>query len=259
MTRKVGILGIGSFVDKHVQIIEELISLGLCSFSCEMIAEDSALFQETVQKSFREIDVLICLGDKTDFQEEISKFSFLQVLWLPEDWSLCKDLIYKEFSGHSFRDVVLDLHKLLVTRGKTLALAESCTGGYISHLITSEPGSSQYFLGSFITYSNALKKSLLGVSQETLENYGAVSSQTVHEMAEGVLRQTGSDFSIAVSGVAGPEGGTEQNPVGTVWLAIGFKDKSVECQKLQVSGDRQTIIHKASYQVLSVLYYKLIK
>ena len=152
------------------------------------------------------------------------------------------------------KTAIVNLQKVLVRCGKTLALAESCTGGYISHLITSEPGSSQYFFGSFVTYSNNLKKSLLGVKEETLESYGAVSSQTVEEMAEGVLRQTGADFSIAVSGVAGPLGGTEQNPVGSVWIAIGRKNGPIVSQKFHIEGNRITVIKLSSFQAISFLY-----
>jgi nicotinamide-nucleotide amidase len=109
---------------------------------------------------------------------------------------------------------------MLVEKGQSLAVAESCTGGYISHLITSVPGSSGWFKGGVTAYSNQIKQNLLGVSAELLEQHGAVSEHIVYEMAEGVRRKMNTDFSVATSGIAGPTGGTEEKPVGTVWIAV---------------------------------------
>lgn len=259
MKQRLGVLSIGPFTDKHQKILGELISLGFHSFSYKIVEEGLAFFQEAVQKSLVEVDFLICIGEKAYSQSLDAKFSSLQILWLPEDLPLCKELFHRQLVGSSFRNIAADLQKLLLKEKKTLALAESCTGGCLSHVITSESGSSQYFLGSFVTYSNELKRTLLGVRSETLENYGAVSSQTVQEMAGGVLKHTGSDFALAVSGVAGPTGGTKENPVGTVWFAIGYKDGSIESQKFQFPGDRETVIFRSSYQALFLLYNKLIK
>jgi PncC family amidohydrolase len=155
--------------------------------------------------------------------------------------------------------ITLALQEKLVQLGKTVAFAESCTGGLLSQLMTSNPGSSQCFLGSFVTYSNTLKSEILGVREETLRDYGAVSSQTVEEMVDGVLHLTKADFAIAVSGVAGPDGGSESLPVGTVWFAIGEKGKVSDVEVLQVSGDRHNVISIAAHHVLSVLYMKLNK
>jgi nicotinamide-nucleotide amidase len=116
------------------------------------------------------------------------------------------------------------LGDLLKEKGKTLGLAESCTGGFIGHHITQVSGSSEIFLGSIVSYSNDVKHNVLGVQQETLEQYGAVSEQTVIEMAKGALRVLGSDFALAVSGVLGPSGGTYRAPVGTVWMAVADKE-----------------------------------
>lgn len=115
----------------------------------------------------------------------------------------------------------------MAERGLTLSVAESCTGGYVSHLITQHEGSSQVFLGGGITYSNDLKENVLGVNNETLYQFGAVSQQTVTEMAEGALRQFKSDFSVAITGIAGPGGGSEDKPVGTVWIAAAKAGKTV--------------------------------
>lgn len=114
--------------------------------------------------------------------------------------------------------------RLLNERGMMLSIAESCTGGYVSHLITSIPGSSAYFTGTVVSYSNELKIKLLGVKAETIEKYGAVSQETVSEMVEGITKLTNSDAAIAISGVAGPGGGSEEKPVGTVWIAVKVGD-----------------------------------
>jgi nicotinamide-nucleotide amidase len=115
----------------------------------------------------------------------------------------------------------------MAERGLTLSVAESCSGGYLSHLLTRNEGSSQVFLGGAVTYSNDLKENILGVSEETLYQFGAVSSETVTEMVEGTLRQFKSDFALAVTGIAGPGGGSEDKPVGTVWIAAANADKTV--------------------------------
>src|SRR5215470_17575935 len=109
----------------------------------------------------------------------------------------------------------------LLTQNQTkLAVAESCTGGLIGHRLTNVPGSSAFFVGDFVTYSNDMKSELLGVSNHTLRDYGAVSEQCVLEMALGARARTGADVAIATSGVAGPEGGTPEHPVGTVCIAL---------------------------------------
>ncbi|MCO5935066.1 competence/damage-inducible protein A [Mucilaginibacter sp. RB4R14] len=115
----------------------------------------------------------------------------------------------------------------MAERGLTLSVAESCTGGYVSHLITKHEGSSQVFLGGAITYSNGLKENILAVKSETLYQFGAVSEQTVTEMAEGALRRFKSDFSVAITGIAGPGGGSDDKPVGTVWIAAAKTGKTV--------------------------------
>ncbi|QHS57116.1 competence/damage-inducible protein A [Mucilaginibacter sp. 14171R-50] len=109
----------------------------------------------------------------------------------------------------------------------TLSAAESCTGGYLSHLITQHAGSSQVFLGSAVTYSNDLKENILGVKNETLYQFGAVSRETVTEMVAGALQQFKSDYAVAITGIAGPGGGTAEKPVGTVWIAVANTNRTV--------------------------------
>lgn len=116
---------------------------------------------------------------------------------------------------------------IMKENGLTLSTAESCTGGYISHLITRHPGCSAVFAGGAVTYSYELKASVLGVKEQTLQTFGAVSEQTVREMAEGAISHFNTDYSVAVSGIAGPDGGTDDKPVGTVWIAVANRRRTV--------------------------------
>jgi PncC family amidohydrolase len=138
---------------------------------------------------------------------------------------------------------------------KTLSLAESCTGGAIGAAITRLPGASEFFLGSLVLYSNEWKKQFLHVS--TIEQFGAVSRETVIEMANNLLKLGGADFAAAVSGIAGPSGGTAQKPVGTIWVAIGEKGKGAHGASFLAKGDRQTIIDTATEFTLKALLRKL--
>jgi nicotinamide-nucleotide amidase len=140
----------------------------------------------------------------------------------------------------------------LKQKNQTLALAESCTGGYISHLITSIAGSSTYFNGALIPYHNQYKISELEVNPSTLENKGAVSEETVIEMARNVRKKFKADFGLSTSGIAGPGGGTEEKPVGTVWLACDYQEGTVT-KKLQLSSGRDLNIHLTSVSALNLL------
>ncbi len=138
-------------------------------------------------------------------------------------------------------------------RGQTLALAESCTGGLVSHLVTNVPGSSDYYLGGVTSYANDAKVSLLGVKPETLEQHGAVSEQTVLEMARGIRRVLGSDIGVSVSGIAGPTGGTPEKPVGTVWIGFSAPDAEFAHHYLW-SGTRLEVKKQSARQALSLLF-----
>lgn len=123
-------------------------------------------------------------------------------------------------------DILLEawVGQLLKQKGKTLATAESCTGGYIAHLLTSVPGSSAYYKGTVVSYANEIKQRVLGVDAAVLEEQGAVSEAVVRQMLQGVLQAMESDYAIAVSGIMGPDGGTPEKPVGTVWIAAGSRE-----------------------------------
>lgn len=130
---------------------------------------------------------------------------------------------------------------LLLRHRIQLVTAESCTGGWIAEAITAVPGSSQWFERGFVTYSNDAKQDLLGVTADDLAQHGAVSEQVVKAMAQGAIVRSRSHLSIAVSGIAGPDGGTADKPVGLVWIAWGQKRGYVEAQACQFGGDREAI------------------
>ncbi|PWE00126.1 CinA family nicotinamide mononucleotide deamidase-related protein [Marinilabilia rubra] len=141
--------------------------------------------------------------------------------------------------------------------GKSISLAESCSGGYLAHLITSIPGSSKYFEGSLVTYSNKMKQQLLGVKPEDIQEFGAVSEPVVEQMALGALKATGSDYAIATSGIAGPEGGTEQKPVGTVWMAWAGPGKKVVSKVFRFGKDRERNIVRTGETALIELMQRI--
>jgi len=144
------------------------------------------------------------------------------------------------------------LGKLLKQKNKTVATAESCTGGYIAHLITSIAGSSDYFKGSVVSYANSIKENVLHVSNETLASVGAVSEETVKEMVKGVLNVIQTDYAVAVSGIMGPDGGSEEKPVGTVWMAAGNAQKT-ETKKMHFRFSRKRNIELTAINALYLL------
>lgn len=142
--------------------------------------------------------------------------------------------------------------RMLKAHGKTVSAAESCTGGTISALFTGIPGSSEFYLGSVTSYANSVKTGVLGVSEDIIAKHGAVSSECVAAMAEGVRRITGSDFSVATSGIAGPGGGSEEKPVGLVWIGVSSK-LGTETVKMTFRGDRKRNIERFASSALDTL------
>ena len=147
--------------------------------------------------------------------------------------------------------------KLLKGTGKTISTAESCTGGSIAAMLTSVAGSSEYFLGSVVSYANSVKSGVLGVNEKIIAEHGAVSSECVAAMAEGVRKLTGSDFSIATSGIAGPGGGSDAKPVGLVWIGVSSQ-KSTETFNMVFKGDRKRNIERFAANALNILRKKLV-
>lgn len=154
------------------------------------------------------------------------------------------------------KDLAAEVAQALIQRNARMATAESCTGGWVAQLLTQIPGSSNWFDSGYVTYSNAAKKRMLGVKEETLESKGAVSESVVVQMAEGALRNAEVDITVAISGVAGPDGGTDQKPVGTVWFAWAIRNQATVTCLSFFSGDRQSIREQAVEQALQgVLAY----
>jgi nicotinamide-nucleotide amidase len=158
----------------------------------------------------------------------------------------------KNLYGFEDDDLETAVVHLLTKRGQTLALAESCTGGYISHLITNVPGASAVLLAGLVTYSNAAKQQFVGVNQATLEAHGAVSEPVAREMAEGIRHKTGADYALAVTGIAGPGGGTSEKPLGTVFIALARPEPTVVL-KQQNAYDRETFKQVTAQRALDML------
>ena len=171
---------------------------------------------------------------------------------IEEQFTQLKSLVKKYMVTDKDETMQQVLGKLLLQNNKTISTAESCTGGTIASLLTSVPGSSKYYKGSIVSYSNEIKEGLLHVKKETLNQFGAVSEETVIEMLRGVLNQLHTDYGIAVSGIMGPDGGTDEKPVGTVWIAVGNKKKYIT-QKLQQRFERAKNIEVTSVMALNIL------
>ncbi len=148
--------------------------------------------------------------------------------------------------------------KLLLKKHRTVATAESCTGGYLAHLITSVAGSSAWYIGSVVAYQNSIKTQSLNVPEKMIEEYGAVSQQVVEAMADGMRKSFDTDYALAVSGIAGPDGGTNEKPVGTTWIALATP-QGVTSQKFLFGEHRQRNIRKAALTALNMLRLELLK
>jgi nicotinamide-nucleotide amidase len=168
-------------------------------------------------------------------------------------YEVIPDVIYGE------DEVTLEeaVGRLLHNNKLTLSTAESCTGGKIASLITSVPGSSAWFTGSVVAYDNSVKTGVLGVNPETIARFGAVSEETAREMAEGVLRLAKTDYAIAVTGIAGPDGGTPEKPVGTVWIALASRN-GVTAERHRFADDRMINISRSAYTALNLLRKQII-
>jgi nicotinamide-nucleotide amidase len=172
------------------------------------------------------------------------------------------DILYRTIPEYIYSEdeesLEMVIGKLLKMKQKSLSTAESCTGGEIAHLLTSVAGSSAYYKGSVIAYANSVKMQLLGVEASTIERYGAVSEQTVVEMAEGARKLFATDYSVATSGIAGPDGGSDEKPAGTLWIAVASA-KGVVSEKRVFGNDRNINIKRFSLASLNLLRKQIIK
>ena len=221
--------GIGeSFLAEHIKTFEDnlpasirlayLPNYGMVRLRLTIRGDDPAALNATLQSRFDTLKALV--GE-----------------WMVAD----EDISIQEAIG-----------RLLKTRGQTLGTAESCTGGYIAHLITAIPGSSHYFKGSIVSYANEIKTGLLHVDPAILAADGAVSQSTVESMVKGALQQLDTDFVIATSGIMGPEGGSLEKPVGTVWIAVGNR-QNILAQKFSFRFDRGRNIELTATNALNQL------
>lgn len=184
---------------------------------------------------------LTAQGEKAIIEDELNKAFAVLKEEVKDVMAIDEDITFEILLG-----------RLMKEKGKTVSTAESCTGGYIAHLITSVAGSSDYFKGSVVSYDNSIKENILGVSSETLSTVGAVSEETVKQMLAGVLNIMRTDYAVAVSGIMGPGGGSIEKPVGTVWIAIGNAEK-VETKKLQFRFERKRNIELTAVNALYLL------
>lgn len=169
-----------------------------------------------------------------------------------------KQLIPEYIFGYDNETLAEVTGRLLKEINQTLAVAESCTGGYISHLITLVPGSSEYYKGGITAYSNELKEQLLNVSPQIIREHGAVSEPVARHMAEGVRKALNTDYAIATTGIAGPGGGTPEKPVGTVWMAVAGPNSTV-AEKLVFGDNRERNIFRSSQSALQMLRRLILK
>jgi nicotinamide-nucleotide amidase len=185
---------------------------------------------------------LTATGNK---KEEISQQVEQEVMKL-------KEIIPEYIFG--FDDDVLEkvVGKMLSEKKLSIASAESCTGGYLAYLLTTIPGTSEYYWGSVVAYQNIVKTEILGVHEETIRQYGAVSEQTVKEMAEGIRNKYGTDIGISSSGIAGPTGGTAEKPVGTIWIAYSDKNQTF-AKKLMLGNDRDINVKLTCIAVFNMI------
>ena len=179
--------------------------------------------------------------DKTSLQKEISD-QFLKLKEIVSEWLVTDQ-------DQTIPQVIA---AILKERKQTLGTAESCTGGYIAHLLTTDAGASKFFKGTVVAYDNSVKEQILNVSPVTINSVGAVSEETVREMVKGVLNNLKTDYALATSGIMGPDGGTNEKPVGTVWIAVGDKN-NIEAKQFNFRFDRMRNIEQTSYTALNML------
>lgn len=212
------------------------------------LAERISEWEDSLPESFR----LAYLPGAGGIRLRLSVYGGSPAKAVDEKFDELRQLIPDHIAGFSDRPLELVAGGMLAERGETVSVAESCTGGNIAHRFTSNPGSSAYFTGGVVAYANSVKESLLGVSTETLARHGAVSRETAVQMAEGVRRAMGSTYGISTTGVAGPDGGTEEKPVGTVWIAVAAPRGTV-ARKLALGKLREVNIELASSHAINLL------
>jgi len=184
--------------------------------------------------------------------EDFEKGEFVSVDHLKKEFKLAQSAA-KNFMTNQIKQLAEKLSEQLKLQQLKLVTAESCTGGGLSYWLTSIAGSSAWFERGFVTYSNLAKMECLGVSEKTLQTFGSVSEKTALEMAEGALKNSDADVSVAITGIAGPDGGTKEKPVGTVWIAVGGTNQHTVAKHFLFSGDRLQIRESTIEEALALL------
>ena len=204
--------------------------------------------QTTILFNSSEIEIHLRAHARTEAEAE----ALLDHLSLKIEQALGNSVF--SFRGETMEEVV---GRRLAITGFTVSVAESCTGGLIAQRLTNVPGASRYFLEGVVTYSNQSKTRLLGVDKKLIKEFGAVSQQVARDMARGVRHKAKTDFGLAVTGIAGPDGGTEEKPVGLVYVALA-DDAHTEHKKFMIPGDRELVRWRASQAALDMLRRRLI-
>lgn len=216
------------------------------------------VFQETFIKSHPDVFL----------QQELewgvsAKPGFIQVSFRSDNYELfeqAKNLLIEKYKHSMTDNVFADVHKLLIDSKSTVATAESCTGGLIAKMLTDVPGSSAYYMGSIVAYHNRIKELHLGVSKQTLEEYGSVSEQTAIEMATGIQERFDTNYAISVTGIAGPGGGTKEKKVGLVFIGIKSNKNPVEVYRYDLTHlNRETFREYVANTSFYLLYQRLFK
>ena len=237
----------------HANIHRTMITSGIAeSMLAERIAEWEDALPEGVKLAYLPSPNIVRLRLSTyDSEDGVAARKSIDQLF-----NQLYKIIPDNIVGYEDASVQQLVHQILSQRGKTLAVAESCTGGVIASRFTAMAGSSAYFLAGVVAYANEAKRDILGVSYDDIMRYGAVSEQVARQMAEGARRTTGADYAIATTGIAGPSGGSAEKPVGTVWIAVATPHHTIAM--MRPSGtDRSQIVNRASAYAIEMLYKEL--
>ena len=237
----------------HANIHRTMITSGIAeSMLAERIAEWEEALPESVKLAYLPSPNIVRLRLSTyDSEDGVAARKSIDQLF-----NQLYKIIPDNIVGYEDASVQQLVHQILSQRGKTLAVAESCTGGVIASRFTAMAGSSAYFLAGVVAYANEAKRDILGVSYDDIMRYGAVSEQVARQMAEGARRITGADYAIATTGIAGPSGGSLEKPVGTVWIAVATPHHTIAM--MRPSGtDRSQIVNRASAYAIEMLYKEL--
>lgn len=237
----------------HANIHRTMITSGIAeSILAERIAEWEDALPENIKLAYLPAPNIVRLRLST-YDSEDGEAARKRI---DELFNELYNIIPDNIVGYEDASVQQLVHQILTSRGKTLAVAESCTGGTIASRFTAMAGSSAYFLAGVVAYANEAKRDILGVNYDDIMSYGAVSESVARQMAEGARRITGADYTIATTGIAGPSGGSAEKPVGTVWIAVATPTHTIAA--MRPSGtDRGQIINRASAYAIEMLYKEL--